>query len=201
MDLLLIRHARPLRVDGCDGPADPCLAPEGHEQTRALAAWLAQEPIDVVYSSPLARARQTAAPVAERSDVEVFVDDGLAEFDRRATFYVPVEDLRADGDSRWRDVLAGHWNAFGEADPEAFQRRVVTTVERVIDAHPGATVAVVAHGGVINAYVAHVLGTASMLFFEPSYTSVTRVVAARTGERTIRSLNETAHLQRSAVDA
>ncbi len=53
---------------------------------------------------------------------------------------------------------------------------------------------VVTHGGVLNVYLAHVLGTGRLLWFHPAYTSISRVAAARTGQRSIESLNETAHL-------
>ena len=51
-------------------------------------------------------------------------------------------------------------------------------VERIIAANSGRTVAVVAHGGVVNVYLAHVLGIDEPMFFEPAYTSISRVLAA-----------------------
>ena len=62
---------------------------------------------------------------------------------------------------------------------------VVEAVERIVAAHPGQRVAVVCHGGVINAYAGHVLGIDEPLFFLPAYTSISRVLAASTGERSI----------------
>jgi len=53
----------------------------------------------------------------------------------------------------------------------------------------------VCHGGVINAYLAHVLGLDDLLFFEPAYTSISRVRASRRGHRMLVSANETAHLR------
>jgi hypothetical protein len=54
----------------------------------------------------------------------------------------------------------------------------------------------VCHGGVINAYLAHVLGLGARRgFFYPNYTSVHRVAAARSGERSIVTVNETPHLR------
>ena len=47
----------------------------------------------------------------------------------------------------------------------------------------------------INAWAAHVLGIDAPIFFDPGYTSVQRFLAASTGERSVRSLNETAHLR------
>jgi 2,3-bisphosphoglycerate-dependent phosphoglycerate mutase len=193
MELLLIRHALPVRVEGADGPADPPLAEVGHRQAAALAAWLAPEPIDAIYTSPLRRAVETAAPLAASTGLGPIVDEDLAEYDRHANEYIPMEELRAEGGERWEQAVA-EWSLGGE-EMAAWFDAVVAAVERVVDAHPGQTVAVVAHGGVINAYLASILGIGRRLFFEPGYTSISRVIAARSGERQLRSVNEVAHLR------
>jgi probable phosphoglycerate mutase len=198
MELLLIRHALPVRVEGEEGTAaDPELSEVGHEQAKALAAWLADETIDALYASPLRRATQTAVPLSAAAGVEVVVDDELAEFDRHSHFYIPLEELRELKDERWDDLVTGQWGNDGEVDPKTFSAVVVEAVERLIDAHPGQTVAVVCHGGVINAYMAHVLGRepGSPMFFEPAYTSITRVLASRAGHRQVKTLNEHAHVR------
>ena len=67
MELLVIRHAEPVRVTAAESggaPADPELTPRGHDQAARLADWLAAEGVDHVTSSPLRRARETAAPLA-----------------------------------------------------------------------------------------------------------------------------------------
>lgn len=188
MELLLIRHALPVRVDegSVDGPADPALAPLGERQSAALAAWLAAEPIDAIWCSPMRRARETAAPLAAMLGLEVRMDDGLAEYDKHAASYIPIEELKAANDPRWNQL---------PERPEEFAAEVVEAVERVIDAHPRQRVAVVCHGGVINAYTGHVLGIADPLFFLPAYTSISRVLASTTGVRSIDSLNEAGHLR------
>jgi probable phosphoglycerate mutase len=195
MDLLLVRHALPVRIDDGDAPADPPLDERGHEQARALAAWLREEPISHVYTSPMRRARETAEPLAGALGIEAVVDDELAEFDRDSHFYIPIEELRATKDQRWLDMVAGSWGDNAEVDPAVFREVVVGAVERVVAAHPGSTVAIVAHGGVINAYLAHVIGIDRPLFFEPGYTSISRVLASRRGDRQVRSINETAHVR------
>lgn len=188
MELLLIRHALPVRVDegSVDGPADPALAPLGVRQSDALAGWLAAEPIHAIWSSPMRRARETAAPLAARLGLDVRIDDGLAEYDKHSLSYIPIEELKAANDPRWNQL---------PERPEEFAAEVVEAVERVIEAHPRQRVAVVCHGGVINAYAGHVLGIADPLFFLPAYTSITRVLASTTGVRSIDSLNEAGHLR------
>lgn len=197
MQLLLIRHALPLRVEGAEGPADPDLSEIGHAQARHLAEYLTDpatgEQIDALYTSPMRRAEQTAAPLAVALGRAAVVDDDLAEFDRDANEYVPLEELKATGDPRYLELVGG-----GEAaDPEfeQFRIRALAAVGRIVAAHPGEHVAVVCHGGVINVVAAAVLGIDTPMFFAPDYTSISRIAAARSGERSILTLNETPHLR------
>ena len=64
MELLLIRHALPVRRELVDGPADPELSVAGRAQAEHLATYLSSEHLDAIYASPLLRACQTAAAVA-----------------------------------------------------------------------------------------------------------------------------------------
>jgi probable phosphoglycerate mutase len=189
VELVLIRHALPVRVDEGHpdaGPADPELSPLGHAPASALAAWLAEEQLDAIWSSPMRRARETAAPLATACGLPIAVDEGLAEFDRDALSYIPIEELKAAGDPRWNEL---------PERPEDFVAGVVDTMERIARSHPSQRVAVVCHGGVVNAYAGHVLGIDAPLFFLPHYTSISRILAAGSGERSIRSLNEAAHVR------
>jgi probable phosphoglycerate mutase len=193
MHLLLIRHALPLRVETPDGsPADPPLGETGREQARRLAAWLRDERIDRLYVSPLRRARETARPLEEDLGLEAVIEPGVTEFDPEADTYVPLEELKAEDPVAWRAMVQGGLHA--HIDIEAFRAGVRKTLEGIIAEHPGGRVAVVCHGGVINAWASHVLGIASPLFFDPFYTSINRFLAAGSGERSVASLNETGHL-------
>jgi probable phosphoglycerate mutase len=194
MELLLIRHAEPVRIVEADGPADPPLHERGRTQAELLGEWLATEPLDGIWSSPLRRARETAAAVAAHHGLEPQVDHELAEFDKEATSYIPVEELKATRDERFVAMAEGRLEEF-DVDPKTFQAGVVAAIERVIEANPGRTVGVVCHGGVINAYLAHLLGIDQLLFFLPGYTSISRVAASRQGHRSVVSLNELAHLR------
>jgi probable phosphoglycerate mutase len=189
MELLLIRHALPVRLHNPDGtPADPPLSDEGRAQAERLAGWLEGQPLDALYSSPLRRALETAAPLARVAGLEPRVEPGVAEFDQYAESYVPLEELKATDYARWK-ALVDH-GFYLEGDAETFRRTVVESLERVIVEHPGGCVAVVCHGGVINAWASHLLGLERLFLFEPAYTSVNRFLAASSGERTLVSLNE-----------
>ena len=193
----MIRHALPLRIEREDGaPADPGLSELGHQQAERAADWLADEPaVHALYVSPMHRARETAAPIAERLDLEPRVEEGVAEFDRDADAYVPMEELKATNYDRWLEMVSDHSAMFRGGDVFDFRQVVVEAVERIIAAHRGERVVVVCHGGVINAWATHVLGLDGVFVFDPNYTSINRFLGASSGERTIVSLNETAHLR------
>lgn len=195
MELLLIRHALPVRREVKVGPADPELSVEGHRQANRLADYLASEEIDSIYVSPLNRAVQTAEPLAQRLGLRSVVVDGIAEYDRASNEYVPIEELRATNDPRWQKMMDGEWESTDETVTQ-FKTRVVQAIESIIDRHQSSSVAVVCHGGVINHYLANILGiTTTRGFFYPNYTSIHRVFASRNGLRSVMTLNETAHLR------
>ena len=195
MELLLIRHALPVRRELADGVADPELSAEGHTQAEHLATYLSSEHLDAIYASPLQRAYQTATAVAAHRSIDVELCDGVAEYDRLSPDYVPVEELKAENDPRYHAVIGGEW--IGEDETaDGFRTRVVISIEKLIDDHPGDRIAIVCHGGVINSYLCHVLGLQNPRgFFYPNYTSINRVAAARGGQRSIVTINETSHLR------
>jgi probable phosphoglycerate mutase len=199
MELLLIRHGLPVRRELDVGAADPELSEAGHAQAHHLAEYLSSEVLDAVYASPLRRAHQTAQPLAASQGRTIGLVDDVAEWDRHSSEYVPIEELKAANDPRWQAMLRGEWTAHEEA-PEQFHDRVVGAIERLIEEHSGDRVAIVCHGGVINCYLAHVLGLANtQSFFYPNYTSIHRVAAARSGERSVVTINETSHLRRTGL--
>jgi probable phosphoglycerate mutase len=195
MELLIIRHALPVRRELTEGAADPELAPQGREQAELLARYLGSERIDAVYASPMTRARETAAPLAAQCGAEVRISPGVAEWDQHSPEYVPVEELKAANDPRWHAMLAGEWGS--DESEESFRSRVLDAIETIVDDHRGERVAVVCHGGVINGYLSHVLGLGDCTrgFFYPNYTSINRVAAASSGERSVVTINETSHLR------
>lgn len=196
MEIVLVRHALPVRLDASPdgGPADPGLAPRGVEQARRLVQALAGDEVTALYTSPSARARQTAAPLAEALGLEPVVEPGLAEFDSADPSYVPVEELRAAGDPRWLALARGDLYSVG-VDPQAFRARVVEAVEAVAQRHPGGRAVLFSHAGACNAYLGHLLGQTRDIWFAPAYCSISRVGASRDGRRGVVSLNETAHVR------
>ncbi|MBT4162651.1 MAG: histidine phosphatase family protein [Gammaproteobacteria bacterium] len=193
MELILIRHGLPLRVEAEDGsPADPPLSDIGHQQARLVADWLEDTEIDFLYSSPMQRAHQTAVPLAESKGLEVELREGVAEYDRHADHYIPVEELKKFDYDRWLRLMRGE---IDNIDFPKFCEGVVATLDEIIATHPGKTVAVTCHGGVINVWTCHLLGMEPRLFFNADYTSISRYRAASSGVKSIVTLNEHSHLK------
>lgn len=199
MDLILIRHALPLRVERNDNSAaDPDLSDEGFRQAKKLASWLKDEPLDALYSSPLKRAKNTAGPLAEVKKLDVIIEPHVAEFDQHSPSYVPMEEMREKDYDRWKDLVTG--GGFGRLyDLDGFQKKIVESLERIITENRGKRVAVVCHGGVINLWAAYVLGRSNELFFAPHYTSISRFLASSSGVKSVVSLNEHGHLLENLV--
>jgi probable phosphoglycerate mutase len=196
MELVLVRHARPHRIENAALAADPELTELGHRQAKAMAGWLAEERYDAVYTSPMVRARQTSAPLEEALGRAAGVVEGVKEYDADAREYIPIEDLKADKE-RWRHFVTEHVTE----DRTAFATTVVSSLESLIDEHRGQRIVVICHGGVINMWAARVLGLGPDMFFEPYYTSVNRFMAASSGERSVVSLNEVGHLRGADLGA
>lgn len=195
----MIRHGLPVRIDGGDAPADPGLAPEGHEQAEQLGRWWSRFGADAVYTSPLRRAVETAEPLAGLLDVEPVAVEGIQEFDAHLPTYVPIEELRRDPVA-WQEAVDLWLSPEAEQDRQDFRDRVVDAIDAIAARHEGGRVAVVCHGGVINAYVTKALNLPGTIVFEPAYTSVSRVFRP-SSHRQVVSLNETPHLGRLVVPA
>ena len=192
MQLLLIRHALPLRSQPGDG-ADPPLSDIGRQQTQRLPDALARYPIGRVVASSQRRAVQTAEPVAAACALTVEVEDRYAEYDRDLAGYLPIEELRTERPQDWARIARGQLPE--GVDEAAFAARVrAATRDVVATADPEQTVAVFSHGGVINTVLHQILGTARLLSFPIDYTSVTRLLFSRSGRATVVSVNGTEHV-------
>jgi 2,3-bisphosphoglycerate-dependent phosphoglycerate mutase len=201
VQFVLVRHALPERIqpsDGVDadrpgGHADPSLTAQGREQARRLVHALAADSVAGLYTSPLARARETAAPLAAALGREPTVVADLREYDADSAHYVPVHDMPRLDPAGWERLRAGLLPE--SLDVDAFARRVGAAFEEIAAAHPGReTAVVVAHAGVVNTWLAHLLGLERPLVFPLDYAGITRVIAGRNGRRAVRTVNEIAHV-------
>jgi broad specificity phosphatase PhoE len=159
-EILLVRHGETdwNAEQRWQGHADRPLNERGREQARTLARQLSGARLAAVYSSDLARARETAeivaaarglavTPLQELREVNVGSWSGLRGAECEARF--------PEGYARWR--AGGHGWEDGETYEE-MSARVVGAVRRIAARHPGETVLVVTHGGAIRSVLAHAAG-------------------------------------------
>ena len=114
--------------------------------------------LGVLYSSPLERAQQTAAIIAEHTGAAVETVEDANEVDFGVWTGLSVEALRQHPD--WPGPNARHGVTYapdGES-PSQVQARCVAAIERLCSRHPDETVALVFHGDPILTSIAHYLG-------------------------------------------
>jgi len=211
-ELWLIRHG-----DAIPGPDeiipsgiydDLPLSSIGREQAQALAERLDGMHVDAIYSSPLKRCRQTAAPLAERLDLTPVIVPDIKEIRIGEIRPLPADfnDLQALTKAlqeRQIDIVRiagaeGNWDAIENSErSKDFRGRVVTAIDDIASNHGGQRVLVFAHGGVINAYAADVLGLEKDFFFPCANTSIT-IVRAAGPHRVLYVMNDVAHVRRHA---
>jgi broad specificity phosphatase PhoE len=146
--LFLVRHGETdWNADGrLQGQTDRPLSDFGRRQARQLAEGLADERLQAIYASDLARARETAEIVAERLRLPVVLDPDLREKD-----WGTWEGLTAAERDRVEFV--------GEAT-EAHQERMLRALRRISQRHDGGSVLVVTHGGSMRRAQTATLGMA-----------------------------------------
>ncbi len=188
--IFLVRHAAHDRVDTilCGRMAGVGLGDRGRRQAAALAERLRREAIACVYTSPLQRARETAAFLAPAP----VVSEAMTEIDLGAWAGRSFAALEGDPDwQRWNAERSRVRPPGGESMAEA-QHRAMRELAALSARHPDGRIAVVSHCDVIKAVLACWLGLPLDAWsrFEISPASVSIVVAWAGGGKVL-GLNET----------
>lgn len=165
-NIVLIRHGETAwnAERRLQGHIDIALNAEGLRQAAALARALASEPFDAIYASDLQRAYQTATAVAQVQGMAVLADPGLRErcyggFE--GLLYAEIEARFPRQFAAWQardvdgDMPAGARVA--ETFRQFFQR-CTAAIAAIGARHPGRTIALVAHGGVLECAYRAALG-------------------------------------------
>jgi broad specificity phosphatase PhoE len=212
VELYIVRHADALPdadevVDG--GYNAQALSALGRRQAEALADRLREISLAAIYTSPMARAIQTARPTAvshllEIQPVEELREIGLGTLESDTVAGVTPEEVSTMLRTRLREIAniavsTGSWESIPGTEPsELLRARLATAMDRIISAHPGERVLVVSHAGAINAYLAALLGISHDYFFPTANTSIS-VLRALGERRMLFSLNDIAHLVQAGL--
>jgi 2,3-bisphosphoglycerate-dependent phosphoglycerate mutase len=184
--IYLIRHGKADHRSSAHTPtprgdtADPPLDATGREQAIALTRRLLMMPDPAaIYCSTLTRARETIAPYLEATGRTATYLDDLAEWHAGDWELKEFEELLTEHPEMPARVLFQDpvFVLAPNSEPvDAFRRRVVGAVEGTLASHPDGDIWVVCHGGVINAYIGHLLGVEDQeMFFLPPNTSINTV--------------------------
>ena len=165
--IILVRHGQtpttgkilPGRATGLH------LAYSGIAQAAGAAERIAKLPrVDAIYSSPLERARETAAPIGKALKQRVLIDKGLLECDFGDWTGAELSALMKKPE--WATVQRAP-STFTFPNGESFtdmQARIVSALDKIRAKHPGGVVVCVSHADPIKAAVAHAMGTHLDLF-------------------------------------
>jgi broad specificity phosphatase PhoE len=188
--LILVRHGMPdeghlLR------PHDPPLNETGQRQAAEIAERLVGEGIFRIVSSPQMRARNTAAPLADKLGLETEVMEGLAEVDRYTTDrYRSPETIRKETPERWEEFRQSPARFFGR-DEDEFRMGVLEAFAKIIAEPRASTIGVFTHGMPIKTLLVHILGLTTPAKLAIGHCSVTRVAGETIDALHIESVNET----------
>lgn len=152
--IILIRHGETAwnRATRIQGHTDIPLSALGLAQAERLAEALAEEPLAAIYSSDLSRARQTAEAVGRVQGLAVRLDADLREraFGRfEGLSWEEIDKGYPEDAARWRKREPDFCVGGGES-LTVFSARVLAAAGRAAAAHPGESIALVAHGGVLD---------------------------------------------------
>ncbi|MBX6741644.1 MAG: histidine phosphatase family protein [Acetobacteraceae bacterium] len=191
--VFLIRHAAHGLVDDvlCGRMPGVHLGEAGRLQAEMLAGHLGRKGLAALYSSPLPRALETAALIADRMRLDVRIHRCLDEIDFGEWTGHSFASLANLPDwTRWNSERASSRPPGGETMQEA-QQRALHYVQEITDVHPDAAVAAVSHADVIKAVVAGVLGLSldAHARFEIAPASLTTLLVWSGGAKLLR-MNE-----------
>lgn len=207
-EVLLIRHGQQdIDFNGPVGEVmDPPLSETGLAQAALLGKGLSTTHLDAIFASPLRRAMQTAQAVQKHhKHLELQVIEDLQEVmifkdvppEKTALEFFGKDLLTA---VRLRMLAEHSWDVYPLSESSFdFRKRAVNAVETAIANNVGERIAIVCHGGVINAYIGHIVRSAYDMFFRPAHTSLSIIVSGE-GRRVLRSVNDTHHLRTAEGD-
>jgi broad specificity phosphatase PhoE len=176
--IYLVRHGK--AAAGFGDHADPGLDPEGEGQAAATARALEASHLPMpIYSSPLARARETALPLAAHWHQQILIEPRVAEIPS------PTADLGAR--SAWlRKAMAGRWSDL-DATLQRWRQDLLTCVLTM----PEDSV-VFCHYIAINVVVGATLGDDRLVVFTPDHASIT-TIRTDSGKPELISLGKSGH--------
>jgi broad specificity phosphatase PhoE len=150
----LVRHGETAaNLEGVwHGSIDSALTPRGHQQAERVAEHLARTRRDAraLYASPLARARDTARPIAERLGLATAVERDLREYHLGEWEGISYATLAREHRLFERMQADPDWQPGGGESARQVAERLARALVGIAERHPGERVIVVSHGGALT---------------------------------------------------
>jgi broad specificity phosphatase PhoE len=202
--LVLIRHAHTASNDpqaAClSGQTDIPISRRGREEIAQLQRrLLGSTPFDAIYSSPLRRAHETAAALAEIGLGHIHTCRLLQEINCGELDGCPLEQVRSRFPDLWAANLRQddeHFRWPGGESYREFRTRCLRAVDLITRAHPAGRIALVTHAGVISQLLGHLAGArpARWARARPGTTALTYLEWGRAGAGRVICFDDRAHL-------
>jgi len=161
--LIFIRHGETLwNIEGrVMGQLDSPLSTRGEKQAEAIAERLSALRFEHLYSSDLGRATQTAERIAKRCGVKVALEKGLRERHMGVFQGLTRPEKKARHADAWKQCKVIGADYVIPGGGESQNQRLARSIEvmnRLADAHPGETIVLVSHDGILRGFLGHILG-------------------------------------------
>lgn len=142
------------------GHGDMALTERGHLQAKVASEYLSTLNPDVIYSSDLIRAKDTAKPTAEKLGLEVGLNSRLREIDAGKWDFMPFLDWiknYPEEFQKWVDDKCNARCVGGETILE-LKDRIVGEIEALVKKHQGKTIMIFSHANPIQVFSAYATG-------------------------------------------
>jgi len=160
--VIIIRHGETKwNLEGrWQGHLDSSLTMNGHNQAKAIAKNLLDQNISTLYSSDLGRALQTAEQISKSTGIKITNDCRLRERHLGIFQGLTVSEMMEkfpDEYNRFRDQGPEYIVPDGESKKQCYERNILC-INEIVQKHPGETLVIVAHGGVLDSVFRYVIG-------------------------------------------
>jgi broad specificity phosphatase PhoE len=193
----LVRHGQTYaNIDKVwHGHTDTELTSEGYRQAKQLGEHFHHymKP-DVIYASPLQRARITAESIAKSFDLDVNLDPRLMEFNLGDWEGRTFNSLKVEDDILQKLVTDPSFTAPNGESQLLVKKRIVTAIDEVVSRHPQQNVVIVAHGVTLAIALSHYLDDDTTLWTQYSKSN-TAFSELCLNSKTLLSFNQTEHLK------
>ncbi len=194
--LLMVRHGQtPANIEKVwHGITDTPLTDLGRHQARRLGEFFRNiaNP-DVIYASPLQRARDTAQAIADSHGLPLTLDERLMEFSLGDWEGIRFDDIETLHGAKGQLYGNPDFSAPGGESQHMVRNRMVAAIDEIVHRHPDQTVVLVSHGTALGIAIAHYLhdDTTRWLEYVKRNTAVSELCPL---SRTLHFFNRTDHL-------